>query len=83
MKTLLYLIAASALFLSACTTQYQARGTYDDVYYSPKDAPVYTQTTPDNNQDTQAAQAADAGSYTQAEEQQYSQPETAQTYDQQ
>ena len=38
MKTLLTFVAATLLLMTACTTQYQARTTYDDLYYSPKDA---------------------------------------------
>jgi len=39
MKTFASLTALLALFLSACTTTYQAP-VYDDVYYSPKDKPA-------------------------------------------
>ncbi|HOI87289.1 MAG TPA: hypothetical protein PLV51_05460, partial [Lentimicrobium sp.] len=45
MRTLLLFVAASALFVSACTTQYQARNTYDDLYYSPGDAVATQQVT--------------------------------------
>lgn len=45
MKTLVKLTALFALFLSACSTMYQAQ-VYDDVYYSPKNqaAPVVKST---------------------------------------
>ena len=38
MKTLVKFLAVAALFISGCTTAYQASDPYDDVYYSAKDA---------------------------------------------
>ena len=71
MKTLLKFVAASAFLLTACTTQYQARTAYDDLYYSPKDAPAYSTVQPTTSSASQSNQtAADPGSYSRAENQQ-------------
>jgi hypothetical protein len=45
MKTISKLLAVSVLFLSACTTSYQTRSMYDDVYYSKKDDAAVATTT--------------------------------------
>ena len=86
MKTLLNIVAALALFLSACTTQYQSRATYDDIYYSPKDAPVVKAEQPAVSPTQQENQVIsnNSESYTQAAEpeQEYSQQAEEQTYQQ-
>jgi len=43
-KKLFLLIAASGLFLTSCTTSYQAASSYDDLYYTPGTAQVAPET---------------------------------------
>jgi hypothetical protein len=75
------------LMMSACTTQYQARATYDDLYYSPNDAVALDQSkkseqpaeeqapvdnySADNQQYQYSEQASDQQTYT-ADENAYS-----------
>ena len=72
MKNLITLFAATMLLATACTTQYQARATYDDLYYSPNDAVALEQSkttakpvkSQDRFTDNQQTQYTDQQSYT-------------------
>ena len=80
MKTLITLVAATALLLTGCTTQYQARATYDDLYYSPKDA--VAQKAPETT--AKSAEYTEPDQYTpteQYQQQQQAQAENNYAYD--
>ncbi len=74
MKTLVTILAAAALFLTSCTTQYKATATYDDLYYSPKDAVAEAQSKPVTaiTKSEADAYSAPAQQYTQQAQSDYS-----------
>ena len=76
MKTLITLVAATALLLTGCTTQYQARATYDDLYYSPKDA--VAQKAPETT--TKPTEIIEPEQYTQEEQYQQQQAQAEENY---
>jgi len=66
MKNYIALVAVSLIFITGCTTQYQARN-YDDVYYSSKNKPLEIRTVVEPQQvqpaEPQAANAETAQGY--------------------
>ncbi|HOW32536.1 MAG TPA: hypothetical protein PLP88_13310, partial [Bacteroidales bacterium] len=78
MKNYIALVAASLIFITGCTTQYQARN-YDDVYYSSKNKPMEMRTVVEPQQ-TQPTGNSQAVEQVQPAESQVSAAETTEGY---